>query len=166
MKVITQARQNFEGVDMLFVVGDQRLQPWSSAMWNVNCLVRMCLRSNKPALLLSDSVFESLVFHLVSGLTVDVSLVNLPTVDCQSVNLRRPNKKTELFLDSRNGSLYAFNSESNEWYLKKHCGLVNYNKCPAGSKTSELKCPSRFDLKCKDSNYTVCQTQRDHYLFR
>ena len=97
---------------MLFVVGDQRLQPWSSAMWNVNCWVRMCLRSGKHAMLLSDSVFETLVFHLVSGLTIDVSLVNAASIGgvTQMLGFRRPNKKSDLFLNCSNGALYAFNS--------------------------------------------------------
>ena len=97
---------------MLFVVGDHRLQPWSKAMWNVNCLVRMCLRSGKHAMLISDSVFESLVFHLASGLTTDVSLVNGPSIGSpgQISDFRRPNKKTDLFLNCSNGALYAYNS--------------------------------------------------------
>jgi hypothetical protein len=70
--------QNFENLDLLFVVGDHRLHPWSSAMWNVNCLIRMCLRLKKHLMLISDSVFESLVFHLISGLIMDISLVNGP----------------------------------------------------------------------------------------
>lgn len=66
--------QQFESLDLIVVVGDGRLQPWSSVLWPINCLIRMALRLNKYMLLVSDSVFESLVFHLCTGIITNVSL--------------------------------------------------------------------------------------------
>jgi hypothetical protein len=118
--------QLFEGIDIVFVIGDSAFHPWSKQMWEGNCLVRMCLRVQKHAMLISDSVFEGLVFHLVSGMTANVCLVNGPRgSDLSKEEGMKGTKNSGLYLDSVKGALYSYNAEGREWCMKKRCGLVD-----------------------------------------
>jgi hypothetical protein len=67
---------NFEAIDLFFVIGNRNIHPWNEAMWNVNCLIRMCLRLKRSVMLISGCVFESLVFQLNCGFIGNVTLIN------------------------------------------------------------------------------------------
>ena len=130
------AIHNFEAIDLFFVVGNRNVHPWNEAMWNINCLVRMCLRLNRNLFLISGCAFESLVFQLSCGFIGNISLINKNKDFGDIKENSKPAKKTDLFLDEIEGILYAFNFETNEWYKKRDCGLQNHHKMEEVSRKS------------------------------
>ncbi|KAL4442225.1 hypothetical protein ABPG74_009243 [Tetrahymena malaccensis] len=123
-----EAANNFDQLDMVFVIGDTNVRPWSPSMRKIITLMRMCLRVKKY-LFASAWGMQALVFLSASNMEKNINIINgngdggkLSDIQTTSSNLKSI-KPSDYFLDNTTGDLYGFNYETNEWIPKGNCGL-------------------------------------------
>lgn len=72
-----------------------------------------------------------------------------------------------MLLNPLDGALFGFNHQTDEWQMKKYCGLVRGNR---QQKAANLIAPSCKMSKCKDilptfHDEVLCQISRDNPYF-
>ncbi|EGR31050.1 hypothetical protein IMG5_118860 [Ichthyophthirius multifiliis] len=123
-----EAANNFDQLDMIFIIGDANVRPWSIQMRKILTLLRMCLKVKKY-LYTSSWAMQALIFLCASNIEKNIQIVNggdnggkLSEIHIMNKDLKniQPN---DYYLDNTTGDLYGFNYETNEWIPKGNCGL-------------------------------------------
>ncbi|KAL4433516.1 hypothetical protein ABPG74_002913 [Tetrahymena malaccensis] len=127
-----ESATQFDLLDMIFIVGDSNLRPWSPTAEQMLILLRMCMKSQKVLFACSFG-FQGLIYLSASNFEKPYNVINGYLNGSQISDLLKSNINPsnltvhDIFIDNVTGDILVYNFESSNWIPKGNTGL-HYNK--------------------------------------